>query len=305
MGYLFLGIALLSGVTKGYCGKRTSGYVTEFRDSLLVNLIRMAICTVISFLVLAVSGDLHALAVDRTTLVITALSGITTSVFVTTWLLSVRKGAYMLVDVFLMLGVLVPILCSFSLGESMTLRQGIGFAILLCAVLLMCSYQKATKGKMTFLALVLLTVCGVANGLTDFSQKLFIRHAENASVAVFQLYTYVFAAVTLLLIYLLSGLRKKATLATQDEQDAPAKRKKFPLAMVGFILVMAICLYLNSYFKTQAADYLTASRLYPLDRGGSLILSTAMAALFFKEKPTLTGILGVALAFVALLTINL
>ena len=31
MGYLFLAAALLCGVTKGYCGKRSSGYVTELR----------------------------------------------------------------------------------------------------------------------------------------------------------------------------------------------------------------------------------------------------------------------------------
>ena len=308
MGYLFLSIALLSGVTKGYCGKKTSGYVTGFRDSLLVNLIRMLLCILIGFGVLVASGDLSDLQVSGFTLLITALSGITTSVFVTTWLLSVRKGAYMLVDVFLMLGVLVTILCSFfSLGESITLRQTIGFCLLLGAVLLMCSYQGKTKGKLTVGALLLLVLCGVANGLTDFSQKLFVRNVTGGSIPVFQFYTYIFAALTLFCIYLFSGFSKEKEEAPIKEGGSAPKKLfgKIPLLMVGYILVMAVCLYLNSYFKTQAADYLTASQLYPLNQGGSLLLSTAMAAIFFKEKPNLTSILGVILAFVTLLTINL
>lgn len=304
MGYLFLSISLLSGAVKGYCGKRTSGYVTRFSDALLVNLIRMTLCIIIGFAVLLFGGGVAQLSVGGTTLLITALSGITTAVFVTSWLLSVRKGAYMLVNVFLMIGVFITILCSYSLGERVSLRQGLGLVLLLIAVFLMCSYQKATKGKLTWLALVLLIVCGVSNGLTDFSQKLFVRNAESSSIAVFQFYTYAFAALTLLIIYLsaVSSEKRKARVQTSVETQAPAK---MPLAMVGFVIIMAIFLYLNSYFKTQSAEYLTASQLYPLYQGGDLILSTAMAALLFKEKPTVTSIVGIAIAFAALLLINL
>ena len=35
MGYLFLMIALLAGATKGYCGKKTSGYTDNFGDAVL------------------------------------------------------------------------------------------------------------------------------------------------------------------------------------------------------------------------------------------------------------------------------
>lgn len=47
------------------------------------------------------------LAVDAKTLAITALSGVTTSLFVVFWLISVKRGAYMMLDVFLMMGVIV------------------------------------------------------------------------------------------------------------------------------------------------------------------------------------------------------
>jgi len=242
-------------------------------------------------------------------LFMTLLSGVTTSVFVISWLLSVRRGAYMLVDVFLMLGVVVAIFLSWAvLGETVTLKQAIGFVILLGAVYLMCSYQRATKGKLTLLSFALLVLCGVSTGLTDFSQKWFVRTMEETPVSVFQFYTYVFSALTLLIFYVVSGLaeRRKAT-AAEAVAAAPRKtlRQKLPLVLIAYIVVMAVCLYLHSYFKTLAAGELSASQLYPLNQGGGLLLSTAMAAVFFKEKPNASSIVGILLAFAALLLINL
>ncbi len=309
MGYLFLAAALLCGATKGYCGKRSSGFVTEFRDSMLINLIRMLLCIVLGGVVLGLGAGFSALAISTPALLVTLLSGVTTSVFVITWLLSVRKGAYMLVDVFLMLGVVVAIFLSWAaLGEPVTVRQTIGFVILLGAVFLMCSYQRATKGKLTLLSLSLLTLCGLSTGLTDFSQKWFIRTMEDTPVSVFQFYTYVFSALTLLLFYVVSGLLERKRAASNGAAEAsPRKtlREKLPLVLILYIVIMAVCLYLHSYFKTLAAGELNATQLYPLNQGGALLLSTAMAAIFFKEKPNTSSIIGIVLAFVALLLINL
>ena len=47
MGYVFLALALIAGATKGYCGKKTSGFVSGFRDSMLANMIRMLLCIAI------------------------------------------------------------------------------------------------------------------------------------------------------------------------------------------------------------------------------------------------------------------
>lgn len=310
MGYLFLSAALLCGATKGYCGKRTSGFVTEFRDSMLINLIRMILCILFGCVVLGFDAGFSALAVDWRVLLMTVMSGVTTSIFVITWLLSVRRGAYMFVDVFLMLGVMVAILLSWGLlGEAVTLRQGIGFVILLGAVTLMCSYQRAIKGSIKLSAILLLILCGTSTGLTDFSQKWFVRTAVDKPVSVFQFYTYVFSALTLLIFYVLFGLieRKRQRTAASGNVPTPTRtlREKLPPALLGYILVMAICLYLHSYFKTMAAGYLTASQLYPLNQGGGLLLSTVMAAVFFHEKPRTSSIVGLILAFAALLLINL
>ena len=124
MGYLFLAGALLAGATKGYCGKKTGGFVKGYPDAVFANTLRMGICIFIGLALILVSGGAGAMVPGARLLLISALSGISTSVFVVAWLLSVRRGAYMMLDVFLMLGVLIPLLFGrFLFAESITPLQ--------------------------------------------------------------------------------------------------------------------------------------------------------------------------------------
>lgn len=297
MGYLFLALALLAGSTKGYCGKKTSGFVKEYKDAMFTNFVRMVLCILISFLLLALSGRLSLLAVDLNVVLITLLSGVTTSVFVVAWLLAVRRGAYMMLDVFLMLGVIVPLLLSeFLFDEKIRLNQWAGLLVLLVAVVIMCSYNNQIKEKMSLKSLGLLVLCGIANGLTDFSQKLYVKTVADSSAAVFNFYTYIFSALVLLVFY----LGAKVTDKTGSSSETDVLRR-----VGGYVAVMSVCLFLNSYFKTMAAGILPSAILYPLSQGASLILSSFMSMLFFKEKLTAKCITGIALSFAGLLIINL
>lgn len=295
MGYLFLALALAAGLTKGYCGKKTSGYTSRVTDAMAVNTVRMVLCIVIGFLLLVLNGQVALLRPTASLIAIAALSGITTAAFVVSWLMAVRKGAYMMVEVFLMLGVLIPLLGGlFFLREPVRPVQWIGFLILLGATWVMCSYSSDQNGKVTFSTVLLLVFCGASSGLADLSQKLFVRTASGLPVSVFHFYTYVFAAMVLLPILLL--MRKK---------EAPGVTKAFPRKLFGYILLMAVCLFANSFFKTLAAGQLNAAELYPLNQGAALVLSSIMSAVVFKEKLTGKAILGILLSFVGLIFINL
>ena len=72
-----------------------------------------------------------------------------------------------------------------------------------------------------------------------------------------------------------------------------------------FVLIMAVCLFANSFFKTQAALHLDAVMLYPLNQGCAVVLSLLMSSILFKEKINAKCIIGICLSFVALLMINL
>ncbi len=111
--------------------------------------------------------------------------------------------------------------------------------------------------------------------MTDFSQKMFVKTLPNIPVSIFNLYTYIFAATTLFIVFLVPFINGKAA---QFEETSSNK--------YVYIIIMSASLILNSYFKTKAALYLDSAQLYPLSQGMALILSTLMASVFFKEKMT-------------------
>lgn len=294
MGYLFLAIVLLTGKIKGYCGKKTSDYTRNFSDAIFANLLRMLFCIVIGFLLILADGNLSSIRPSTELILISAFSGITTAIFVVTWLVCVKKSAYMMLDVFLMLGVLIPLICSkIFFHEDIKFIQWIGIAVLFTAVVIMCSYNNSIKEKITLPALGMLLICGAASGLADFSQKLFMMRIPDGSVAAFNFYTYIFASMTLSLS-LFAGRK------TSDATKKSDLRK-----ILGYILIMAVCLFANSYFKTLAAGHLSAVLLYPLNQGSSLILSALMSSFFFKEKITKKAVVGIVIAFAGLIIINL
>ena len=316
MGYLFLSLALAAGITKGYCGKKTSGAIVSNSDSMIMNVLIMAACIIIGFMLLLIQNNLESLTPTLPLILVSALSGIGSAFFVVSWLLSVRSGAYMMVEVFLLIGVVVPIVpCYFLFGDTVNLWQIIGIVILLVAVFIMCTYNSSIKGKMSIKSLALLLLCGFSNGITDFSQTLFkklstsVEAAEGveASEAIiqgatnesFQFYTYIFAAITLLITYFI--------IRQTDKKSGNAPRN--PIAVIKpiwyFVVIMAVCLFANSFFKTEAATYLDPVRLYPLNQGCAVVLSLLMSVFIFKEKINAKCIIGICLSFVALLMINL
>lgn len=295
MGYIFISFALLAGVTKGYCGKKTSSYISDSNDAAFSNLIRMLLCAVFGFLLVVFQGGYDKFLIDSSTFIISLSSAFFTSMFVITWLLIVRKGAYMTVDVFITLGIIIPLtLCRIFYNEPVSVKQLVGIAILFTAAFVMCSYNNSIKEKISISTLGLLILCGAANGMTDFSQKLYIYNTAQPNISIFNFYTYLFSTVFLLIF----------CTVTRTKNDEKGLKIKFVKKIFGYVAVMSVCLFLNSYFKTMAAMYLSSAQLYPLNQGAGLILSSVMAAMFFHERINLKCIVGIALTFLSLIIIN-
>ena len=295
MGYIFLSIALVTNNIKGYCGKQMSRYSAKLNDTLLICFFRMLMCIGTSAIILAVTGGFFGLEITPKLIGYAAFSGISTAILVAAWLFAANSSGYMMLEVFQMLGVGVTILMSFVIyKEEITVRDVIGFCVLVFAAYLM---HAGTKIKPTLKTLAVVILCGLANGMTDFSQKAFIYSGLDTTTAQFQLCSYVFAAVTLIVLYTAMTAGKK----TEEKNGATAILKK----TWYFVLIMAVCLYANSYFKTEAANYLSAAKLYTLSQGGTMAIGTLMSAFLFKEKLTLKAYASIAITFIGLLIINL
>ncbi len=157
---------------------------------------------------------------------------------------------------------------------------------------------KRPQEKIRLSDLFLPILAAIFNGMVDFSQKLFVAKTGGGANTQFTLLTYVFSAIVLGAVWLILRRRDK-----QRGRLTSPKEILAPIAL--YVLIMAVCLFLYSYLKTAAAAHLPSATLYPLSQGGTLVLSTLMSALLLKEKLGLRAILGIILAFGALLLTNL
>ena len=260
-------------------------------DAVKFNLVRMMFCIIIGFVLIIIQNRFGGLKADLRTLCITAFAGVTNSFFVVSWLIAIKYGMYMTVDVSITLGTAVPILLScLTFKESVTVKQLIGLLILSAAVYIMCSYNSQQKGKQGIKTYLILLLCEISSGLTDFSQKLYVGGKTSPNIGMYNFYIYIFSAVTLGIF---------CFVFRHGEKRTDFKNTWF------YIVVMAVCLFGYSYFKTKAAMFLSSVQLYPISQSLALILSTVMASLFFNEKITVKCICGIALSFIAMLFINM
>ena len=303
IGYLYVLGALAAGVTKGYCGKKTSGTIKTTRATLLFTAVRMLLCIPIALLAVLRADMLQTLLADGTSYLISAVSGVSTAVFVVSWIACVRWGAYMMVDVFITLGIVIPtVLCAVLFGEHVGINHIIGMLLLAFAAYMMCTYNSSLRGGKTKLRtgqLLLLVLCGASNGITQFSQK-WLAHTACCDNSVFQFYTYVFAAAVLLLC---AVLYKR--FFPQSEAEPAADRKSVLLRLGIYVVIMSACLFFHSYCSTAAAGYLPSAVLYPLMQGASPVLGMLMSAVCFGERINTRCIIGIAAAIAAMLCINL
>ncbi len=311
IGYLYLLLVVFTGLTKGFCGKKTSEYTNEFTNASFANSVRMVLCAIISFIAILIFENVSSLNLSLNGFLVSVLSGVLTSIFVVTWLIAVKDSAYMLIDVFLTLFTLAPIILSLMIyNEKIQFIQIIGFILLVISTLIMASYNNSIKKqKLNLKSIIILLLCGLSNGLNLFCQKFFVNLGGNQSVYAFNFYVYVFSAIILTLFFIINYyfINNKTTPLNNaknnnfKEQNSPIKLLK---NIYGYIIVMSMCLFLNSFFSTLASANLQATFQYPLQQGLNLTLSLVMSAVFFKEKITLKSIIGILLTFVSLLLIN-
>lgn len=306
MGYLFVALALLSGGIKAFCGKKISGKTPTIKNAILTNFIRMLFCIVFGFLfVLAVDG-VSALKMDTMAILLALGGSLATCIFLVSWLLAMRKNAYMTVEAFVLASMLVPVLLKLALyGEKVGVFQWIGLAILLFSVWLMSIYNNQTKGKLTAVGFALLLVVCLGNGLNSFTQNVFKTEFSMQSAAAFNFYVYVFSAALLGVTFLC--IKEKPSVEAEGEKvgkDLTEKEPLFDKSKLLFIAIMAIFLFCNSYFITLANGYLPAVKLNPLLNVSALLVGLFISVVFFKEKLKTVSVIGVCLMVLGVIFIN-
>lgn len=316
MVYLLVFIALFCLTLKGYCGKKTSTYVKDTGDSFLFNLARMIFCVLIGLAVVFIEGAKDGLSAQPRMLAICLLSGASNAAFLVGWLLAIQKNAMVIVDVALTIGSIIPaILCAILFGDPISWQKMIGFSLIILATIILSGYNKSMKKGAGILGALLLIIAAVGDGLTGFGQQLYKQYYTNGGSffvgtpyanSVYQFYTFLFAAIILLILYSAYGIYTcRKGLLTKGEgffgHVWSSLKKPLP-----HIFIMAVCLFAASYFQTLATSKysMPPQILYPIIKGGCLITVNLTATLFFGEKPSKRSIIGSLTALGGIIAMN-
>lgn len=296
IGYLYLAVALFGGLAKGFCGKKTSLDMDTFKDCLFINVAKMLFCAGVGFLLVLLEWNFSSLVLNASNVWIYLLSSVGMTTFCVLWMYAYKQDAYVFLNIFTMLGSILTCLLSLIVfGDKIRVNQWIGMAILLLAVITMSKYNKDLKGKLSIKGILILIFGCLGCAVSDFSQKLYMRNI-GTSVASFNFYTYAFGFVLLALFQVIISYKEKSFAVTPV---VSSKRNLLIYFLTAFFL------FINTVFKTMAAGKLTSAQIYPVLQGANLICSALMAQIFFKEKTNYKSILGMSIAFIGLLVMNL
>lgn len=196
-----------------------------------------------------------------------------------------KKGGMAFYTMFLMSGgMLVPYMWGVMfLDEELTLLRSIGVIAITIAVI-MTNYGKT---KPTKIVLVLCVLVFFINGLTGVFAKIHQTEKLYATIGEFDLmfWTALFKFLVCAIGYLI--MKSKSTHGTKLKSTSS----------FAAVVFASLATTMAEFINLVCASKLPASVLYPLITGGTIIISSVMGVVFFKEKLSKTQLASIILCF--------
>ncbi|MBO5294849.1 MAG: DMT family transporter [Clostridia bacterium] len=204
-----------------------------------------------------------------------------------------KAGSMALYTLFLMTGgMTVPYVWGLLfLDEPFSVWRTLGLLLIIFAVAL----SNLGGGKTNFRQLVLCLAIFLLNGMTSVVSKLHQIETAQDTVNAME-----FVLLVGLLKFVLAGAGYLIFTWKDRKTQAEAPRGSVKLLLPVFV-GSALAGGLAYALQLMGAANLPATVLYPFVTGGSMVFSTLVGILFFREKPSKALILGVALCFVGTL----
>lgn len=210
-----------------------------------------------------------------------------------TALLAMRTGPLSLTILIASFCVVFPsILSILFLGERLHLMQMLGFMLILAVFVIITGGKKDSK---PFSAIWLFTavLCSASNGMIMFMAKLHQHILPSKQQPQYFALAFLSAAFCSILIYFLNAKQSKVHYAyTYKSFYAPA-------------VATAVTLALGNFSSFALSSVMPASVLFPTMQGGTLLLTTAAACLFFGERPLVRTYASLAIGLVAIVLLNI
>lgn len=325
MEYLFLSIALFTGIVKVIsvknCGKLCPGEYNSVR----INAARAFVSVIVSAAVFFVTG----VNAKSDFWWICLISGVSNAVLMFVWVLCTQRAGLALVESFGLVGsvalplVLAPVLYE---GETVSLLQWIGLMCLFVAVIAISSNsasRKTSSGEgrfdasigqinsrereknasakirakgSTVLTVFYLALYVISNAAVSVTPKLYVFYAGKGYEAFFNLATFIVVAFCFSAVLLFGRVFFKKRVICENVVSG----KKVLL----FVAIASVTVYAYQYFLTLSSG-LPSAVLYPFLRGGNIVCMVLCDAVLYKRKITFNVFLGVAFALASIILTSL
>ena len=203
------------------------------------------------------------------------------------------KGSYAFLNVSLLFGgILVPLLyTTVFLGDTLQWYQYLGIALMLVSFVLMNYKEIKLKGTpwVYYIFCAILFICNGLYGVLLKMQSVYRESEKNEMIIL------TFGLMGLIALIQLAFKEKKNTL------------KAFRLSKKA-ILPLILCLVsaaLAINMLVLVIPMVNTAVLYTVENGGVLVCAAIYSFLFFKEKPQVSTILGIAVAAVSITILSL
>ena len=306
MEFLLIGALLLSAIgtgSKQYAMKKCGAIAPGAYNSIRINMIRAAICLVISFVIWLLTDGYGTNSLG---LIISIAAGIGTALNLFTWILSAQRISLTLLEGVCTVGALVvPLFLAPYLynGESVSLLQWLGtFCVIASLFFFSEKDTKKMKSASLLSGIALLFFCTFGIATASVAKKLYTFYVaadDHGSVSFFTLVGFltVFAVFLILLPICRQNERRRI------EKEEPSKPAPSLRAAWHFILIAAVALYASEFFATYASD-LPSAIYYPAIKALNVLGCFLLDVTVFKEKVTVKKAVGLVLLLAAVVLIN-
>ena len=175
-------------------------------------------------------------------------------------------------------------------GESVTPVQVAGILLILLVIYLLSDVKQGGSGNIQPLWIPVIILAAVLNGGQGIIQKMQGATPYTDEKPVFLLYTFLIG-VFLIAIWLWLNMN--------TGKKEPVTLEK-PSVLIGPAVISGICIAVVNVINLKLAIEVPAPIFFPLYCGGSIIFSTLVSSLVFKEKLTTKQKISFVIGFVAI-----
>ena len=175
-------------------------------------------------------------------------------------------------------------------NESLTLTRIIGIVLTILSFMLTVNFK--VNEKISRHWIIFTAAAAIANGVIGITQKIFGSSDFSGEKKAFVACSYAIAFLVAGSLYLSSRFKEK------DSDNKKTCATYIFAVSVG--IVLAVFQWLNTY----AISIMDGSFLFPVYSGGSIILSTLVGILFFKDKLTQRQKISIMLGIIAVVIMN-